>query len=100
MSVDGFSEYYQERAVRLKNLNSGQLVFELAVKPGADGEVNRLVFSFTDDGPGFDYQKFQQANKDVDELCFGRGLTLASSLCDQLQYSKSGRRVEVVYSLD
>ena len=98
-SVDGFSAYYEERAVRLKNLNSGQLVFELAVKPGVGGDVNRLVFSFTDDGPGFDYQKFQRANEDVDNLSFGRGLTLASSLCDKLQYSKSGRRVEVVYSL-
>jgi CheY-like chemotaxis protein/anti-sigma regulatory factor (Ser/Thr protein kinase) len=97
--AEGFSAYYQERAERLKNLTSGKLIFELAVEPGVDSEVNRLVFSFTDDGPGFNYQKLKQCNKEADELCFGRGLTLASSLCDKLQYSDSGRRVEVVYSL-
>lgn len=103
-TVDGFTQYYQERADRLKTLDEGTLTFELSVEPAADGSANRLLFSFTDSGPGFDHERLtantQNSNvDDSDDLCFGRGLSLASSLCDHLTYTDSGRKVEVSYLL-
>lgn len=104
-TVEGFSQYYQDRADKLKSLDEGTLIFELSVEPAADGRANRLLFSFTDSGPGFDYQAMVPKNlTDSDEeggdLCFGRGLSLASSLCDHIKYSESGRKVEVSYLLN
>lgn len=102
-TVEGFSRYYQERSDRLLALTEGALTFDLSVEPGPDGRVNRLLFSFTDSGPGFDYETmFSDAAGDIEGegLCFGRGLSLASSLCDYLKYSDSGRKVEVSYLLN
>lgn len=97
--AEGFSHYYQERAERLKALDTGSLLFKLKVEPGGEGGVNRLTFSFTDDGPGFDFKSVYKPEADQDDCSFGRGLSLASSLCERLEYSQSGRKVEVTYLL-
>ena len=100
--AESFSDYYQARTEKLKDLSRGKLLFELEVVPAEENSngINQLVMSFVDDGPGFDVEKVLARSLDEHDLSFGRGIALVSSLCDSVEYTQSGRKVRVVYSLD
>ncbi|MGY3572389.1 ATP-binding SpoIIE family protein phosphatase [Vibrio paucivorans] len=89
---DGFFEFYQLREERLKELtNDAWVKLDLNYEPDA----KRLTMDLEHNGEGFDYHKLNMANSDQTH---GRGIVLASELCDSLTYSKEGKRVSAVYS--
>lgn len=96
-TAEGFESYYKERQTRLERLQAGKLVFKAAVLPGP---VNRLSFSLTDTGPGFDIAAVLERHQDPGDLSFGRGLTLIQSLSEHTEYSNGGRTLTVTYILE
>ena len=58
-----------------------------------------LRFSIKDSGAGFDYngwlEKIRQGT--LAEGLSGRGIKLVDELCESLEYSENGTRVEVIY---
>jgi serine/threonine-protein kinase RsbW len=64
------------------------------VKIGFESEDNKLVFSITDEGPGFDYQNLPDPTDpaNIDKIS-GRGVFLMSNLSDSIQFEQDGRRV-------
>ncbi len=101
LEPDGFFTYYQEREQRLANLDSGQISLLVTVRPAEDDYCARLILVMTDSGSGFDHGKVLQGLKSSDDsLMFGRGVELALSLCESVEYSNQGRTVTAVYVLD
>lgn len=93
-SPEGFMEYFMERESRLEYLESGRI----------DISVNyfmappRLVFTIKDSGEGFDFSNLlSEADSDHN---FGRGVALVKELCDGLEYSEEGTRVEAKFLID
>jgi anti-sigma regulatory factor (Ser/Thr protein kinase) len=91
---DGFFLFYQMREEKLKELSdSAYIELNLEYCP----ERSQLVMELEHNGEGFDYQRsYDSPDK---SLTHGRGIVLASELCDSLEYSKQGRSVTAVYSL-
>ena len=57
----------------------------------------KVVMALEHNGEGFDHSVLK---KDDDQsLTHGRGIVLASELCDSLEYSKQGKCVTAVYRL-
>ncbi|NVD08643.1 fused response regulator/phosphatase [Vibrio sp. JPW-9-11-11] len=91
---DGFFLFYQLREEKLKQLDDSAWV-NLFIQ--YDPIQARLVMELEHNGEGFDY-KAKEARTDK-VLTHGRGIVLATELCDSLEYSKQGRCVTAVYSL-
>ncbi|KJY81817.1 chemotaxis protein CheY [Vibrio galatheae] len=91
---DGFFLFYQIREEKIKQLDDSAWV-ELEVNYNPTEQ--KVTFDLEHSGDGFDYEsdKHEPAN----DLTHGRGIILATELCDSLEYSKQGRRVTAVYSL-
>ncbi len=90
---DGYMEYYGLRAEGLANLPAGEYVqinFEFI-----PGDVQKLKIMFKDSGKGFDISKIEKA---TDNDSYGRGIILLDHLCDSLEYSENGTRVDLLYS--
>ncbi len=83
----GFARYFEERESRLAVLDSGYVVFELAVEQSAD--MRRILLRVEDSGKGFDYKNHQRARDDNTILC-GRGILLINDLCESLDYEGQG----------
>jgi serine phosphatase RsbU (regulator of sigma subunit)/anti-sigma regulatory factor (Ser/Thr protein kinase) len=93
-SSDGFEQYYLQRAERLQSLSDGRITLELVNEPGGlDGCIELIV---TDSGNGFDYQSLI-SDLDQNTELHGRGLALARSLCESVQYEGKGNRVHARY---
>ena len=92
---DGFLAFQAEKRSRLERLTDGKIVAVLSLvnleeRPG-------VKIWIQDSGQGFEYQSIEAAN---DDDCFGRGLMLIRSLCDdRLRFKEGGRVVEAIYSL-
>ena len=67
---------------------------EKFVKIGFECDDNRLVFSVTDEGEGFDYLGLPDPTEpaNVNKLS-GRGVFLMKQLSDFIQFEENGRRV-------
>jgi anti-sigma regulatory factor (Ser/Thr protein kinase) len=91
---DGYLEYYEERAERLAALEQG------FVRVSVDFEVKDghgvLKISFDDSGDGFDMKSLKKSTADD---TFGRGLSLIHTICDEVEYSKNGTRVDILYKI-
>ncbi len=66
------------------------------VKIGFEVDNGLLVFSVSDEGPGFDYQSLPDPTdpNNIDKLN-GRGVFLMSSLSDSIQFDKNGSKVSI-----
>lgn len=91
---DGFFLFYQQREEKLKQLD-GSAWIELVVD--YQPERNMLVFELEHNGEGFEFQPEESAEQGL--KTHGRGIVLASELCDSLEYSKQGCKVKAVYSI-
>lgn len=97
---DGFVEFYQERTERLKNLKQGWIKVFLKHVPLPENLGGELSIVIEDSGAGFDYEKVMQAiaHSGPNEHNFGgRGLLLASNLCEKLEFSGPGNRVKAIF---
>lgn len=67
---------------------------EKFVRIGFESENNKLVFSITDEGPGFDYANLPDPTdpSNIDKVS-GRGVFLMQNLTDSIQFEQGGKRV-------
>ncbi len=94
---EGYSLYYQERHESLAILEKGWIRVNMRHTPLEKG--GRFTVVFEDSGPGFDYGEALALSPDLDPTRFsGRGIQIAQSLCDKLEYSGTGSRVKAVYA--
>ncbi len=94
----GFAYYSGEREQRLANLREGSVRLELEVI--VEGGNSYLMIRFEDSGPGFDYRALLASLGEVvdsGEGLYNCGIALVSELCESLEYSGTGNRVEAVY---
>jgi CheY-like chemotaxis protein len=97
-SADGFSQYYKERELRLKNLAHGFIELQICHYPFPNG--GRIMIKIQDSGQGFDIKKYyeQRVNKPANKLeLSGRGIELVEQLCDSLDFQDNGSVVEASY---
>lgn len=93
-SPDGFASYYEKRAERLEKLSDARL--RLSVELVAETKNSgALYFRFEDSGEGFDYTTSKDMKEN--EGYSGRGIPLIKSLCERVEFSGNGNKVEAVY---
>jgi PAS domain-containing protein len=89
MMNDSYFELIRERQLEAENL---------AKKIHIDYSVNseRVIYIISDEGEGFNYEKFTEATQDeVNDnfLAHGRGITMTKSAFDNVTYNKKGNHV-------
>lgn len=67
---------------------------EKVVRIGFESENSKLVFSITDEGPGFDYAGLPDPTDPVNiDKISGRGVFLMQNLSDSIAFELNGQRV-------
>ncbi|KII76423.1 ATP-binding SpoIIE family protein phosphatase [Vibrio renipiscarius] len=90
--ADGFFIFYQLREERLAVLDDEAWIrLEVNYEPSK----SELVMTLEHNGEGFDYHQLQPQSDH--SLSYGRGIVLASELCDSLEYSNNGNKVTALY---
>jgi len=96
-SLEGFTQYYEERERLLSELAEGWI--HICIECFEDGLSGELVLQIEDSGKGFD---FNVASNDIpnnfEEKASGRGISLARSLCKSMEYDSRGNYVRAVYA--
>jgi len=103
-SENGFVDYYNERAKRLREIGAEFINITVSGKPEVIAEEGQaaqhcggnLHIKIEDSGLGFDYSHLDRLKSTQTQLS-GRGLKLVRSLCDNFEYSQSGSTVKVQY---
>jgi PAS domain S-box-containing protein len=85
---NGMELYFEERAVRLADLAQGFI--EIRLEKILYSEASAMRISFRDSGAGFDYAKLDIRNSQAKH---GRGISLLSHLCSEVEYRGSGAEV-------
>lgn len=88
----GFARYYNERLLRLQQLDTGSVRFNLDYQGSADGGLLRL--EVIDSGAGFDYSQLSQA---LDQNFHGRGIPLLQTICSKVEYLGCGNHAQVEF---
>lgn len=91
---EGLDEYTRERLRRLAELHSGSI--RIAVEHPASSDQPRLVLFVSDNGQGFDYDKYLSDDRG-EAANTGRGIALVRSLVTKLEYSDQGRSVRAEF---
>jgi len=97
-SAEGFSQYFEERELRLKNLEEGSVDLQIRLYPFHNG--GRIIINIQDSGQGFDVKKYYKSRGNISDrgvLLSGRGIDLVEQLCDSLDFRKNGSAVEASY---
>lgn len=94
LTEDGYLDYYQQRTERLEALNEGFV--KIAVEFNTDGKQGDLAIQIKDSGEGFDISNMRKSS---DDEAFGRGVSLIETLCESVEYSEGGTRVDVKYTI-
>lgn len=94
---DGMEKYFDERATRLAQAETGQIQLNLAKELDADGGA-LLRIRVSDSGDGFDYH--QVATKiAADTQRHGRGIALLYNVCSTVQFLGNGSELMVEFNL-
>ncbi|MGF1909429.1 fused response regulator/phosphatase [Vibrio kasasachensis] len=92
---EGFFLFYQKREERLAQLNNeAWLKLDIDYIP----LEQRLIMTLEHNGEGFDYRSHPKEKSNG--LTYGRGIVLATELCDSLHYSKQGKQATATYRFD
>ncbi|EGU46101.1 response regulator [Vibrio ichthyoenteri ATCC 700023] len=89
---DGFFLFYQLREDKLAELEPDAWI---RLDIDLDPEKSQLLMMIEHNGEGFEYQAVDTLSENT--LTYGRGIVLASELCESLEYSKQGRKVTALY---
>lgn len=92
--ASGFARYYQQRNVRLDELQDGYVRVHLQVAPKDDGGC--LIIRVEDSGKGFDVERVMARPVDGARLS-GRGISLIRQLGRNAQWSDEGRTARVEF---
>lgn len=92
--ASGFTRYYQQRNVRLNELQDGFVRVHLQVTP--EGEGGCLAICVEDSGKGFDVERVLERPLDPVRLS-GRGISLIRQLGRNASWSDDGRSARVEF---
>lgn len=92
--ASGFARYYQQRNVRLDELQDGYVRVHLQVAPKGDG--GSLIIRVEDSGKGFDVERVMARPVDGARLS-GRGVSLIRQLGRNAHWSDEGRTARVEF---
>jgi len=96
--IGGFELYMRQRGERLARLRQGRI--DISILLHQDDARAVLDISFTDTGPGFDFETWlgnpAMLEPSTDQA-HGRGISLVRNLCEQVVYSGNGNKVWVRY---
>lgn len=92
--ASGFTRYYQQRNVRLDELQDGFVRVHLQVTP--EGEGGCLAICVEDSGKGFDIERVLERPLDPVRLS-GRGISLIRQLGRNASWSDEGRSARVEF---
>jgi hypothetical protein len=97
-SEAGMEKYFEERAERLANSQTGHIQLNLKKVLGNDGSA-LLRIQVCDSGEGFD---FERVSKEVaaNTSLHGRGVVLLYNVCRSVQYFNGGSEVVVEFDLN
>jgi hypothetical protein len=94
---DGMEKYFDERAERLENSETGHVQLNLEKVLNPDGNAF-LRIRVTDSGDGFDHQRVtEMVARDLQR--HGRGLALLYHVCRSVQFLKGGSEILVEFDL-
>lgn len=96
-SPDGFARYYARRKIALQSLTQGRITIDYQHVPRPDR--SKLILRMADTGSGFDHRR-TLLEPEEDHACYGRGIRLVRSICENLSYAGDGNQVEAVYTWD
>jgi anti-sigma regulatory factor (Ser/Thr protein kinase) len=94
----GMDRYFEERSIRLKQLEQGEIKIHLLKTSNVLGPCLKIKVS--DTGEGFDFHALQIAALDASTRRHGRGIALVESLSSKLEYADQGRESQVLISLN
>ncbi|OLQ95039.1 two-component system sensor histidine kinase/response regulator [Vibrio ponticus] len=92
---EGFFLFYQQREQKLAQLSE---VAWLKINFNYQPQQSELVMEIEHNGVGFDYENYPKQSSN--RLTYGRGIVLATELCDSLTYSQQGTKVKAIYRFD
>lgn len=90
---DGFMEFYQLRAERLRDLKQGQI--KITIEFRQSGDYGLVVITMSDSGRGFDVKKLQASSNESS----GRGVNLIQELCESVIFKNNGSTVVAEYAI-
>ncbi|MCP4188325.1 MAG: SpoIIE family protein phosphatase [Gammaproteobacteria bacterium] len=90
----GFASYFQQREALLAALDTGHVIFSLAVEQ--ESAIRRITLRVEDSGEGFDYDNTQLSLVDDTQLS-GRGILLIDDLCHSLSYEGKGNIAKAIF---
>ena len=93
--TDGFFLFYQQREDKLKDLDKDAWI---RLDIDFDPIKKWLIMALEHNGEGLDCHVIP--NLSNNNLSYGRGIVLASELCDSLEYSNQGRKVTALYNFE
>jgi len=91
---DGFFEYYNLRKQRLDALADGNIIIRLQFVPNDTGADVKIEIE--DSGDGFNHEALAKSEH-LDG--FGHGIDIVTTLCEKVEYSAGGSRVNAVYAI-
>jgi len=95
-SAEGFSCYFSEREKRLAQLDDGFISIRIHSQATSSG--GRILLQVEDSGDGFDFSSHERGAMPDGTVPSGRGLVLLRELCDDVQFTAPGNKVDVVFS--
>ncbi len=90
----GFAQYYELRQQRLDELKDARISFTFHHE--VDKDQGKLNMCLKHNGLGFDHERIE-TNLIENETASGRGISLIRSICDEVNYTDGGNRLEVSY---
>jgi len=95
--AEGMEKYFEEREIRLANIDSGQIQLNLEKVLNTNGDAF-LRIRIKDSGEGFDYP--HEAPKVSSDAQFhGRGIALLYSVCRSVEFTSNGCDAVVEFDL-
>ena len=82
-------------------LHGNQTNKDKNVRLSANLQEGQVLFSITDEGPGFDHKNLPDPTSPENvEKIGGRGIFLMKNLADEIQFKDEGRTLELTFYLD
>jgi len=88
-----FVNYYENRDKKIQNLNDAFINFDFKLLE--ESEQQYLQIRISDSGKGY----HGNDSGDSDDLLYGRGLSIISSLCENISFLDDGKTLEVLFQL-
>lgn len=90
----GFEAYEAIRRLHLAALPGGTVHLEIHLRTLPSGQIQEVVVTVEDPGPGFDWQGWEQSHPGEASASPGRGLALLKALSRELTFNAAGNLIQ------